>query len=280
VARAPDSVVDLLRAADRDRYLSTLYAPQEKRPALAALFAFNAEIAGIRDRVREALPGEIRIQWWRDTIAATAPGIEVGHPLADALCAAILRHDLPRQAFDNCLEARIFDLYDDPMPSRTDLEGYCGETEGAIMQLAAMVLDPRAAPDFAGLAGHAGCAIAVAGILSRLPLHRARGQCFVPRDILAAAGTTPEGFVAGTDEAAAGRAVEAMVALAREHLAAFRSGATDIPASLRPAFLPVTAVPLVLNAAAKLGAGAARTPARVSAWRRQWAGFRAASGRW
>jgi phytoene synthase len=280
VARTPDPVVDLLRATDRDRYLSTLYAPQEGRPALAALFAFNAEIAGIRGRVREALAGEVRIQWWRDTIAATEPGRQVGHPVADALCAAIIRHDLPRQAFDNHLEARIFDLYDDPMPSRTDLEGYCGETEGAIIQLAAMVLDPRAAPDFAGLAGHAGCAIGVAGILSRLPLHRARGQCYLPRDILAAAGTTPEDFVAGGDEAAAGRAVSAMAALAQEHLAAFRDGAKDMPASPRPAFLPVATVPLVLKATARLGARAAKEPSNVAAWRRQWAGFRAASGRW
>ena len=230
--------------------------------------------------MREPLAGEVRIQWWRDTIAPAEAGRQVGHHVADALCAAILHHDLPREALDNHLEARIFDLYDDPMPSRTDLEGYSGETEGAIVQLAAMVLDPKAAPAAADLAGHAGCAIAIARILSLLPLHRARGQCFVPRDILAAAGTTPEGLVAGSDEAAAGRAMSAMMALAQEHLAAFRDAAKDLPANLRPAFLPVAVVPLVLRATAKLGARAAKEPPSVAAWRRQWVGFRAASGRW
>ena len=51
-----------LRAADPDRYLSMLYAPQDRRADLLALYAFNAEIAGIRDRVSEPMPGEIRLQ--------------------------------------------------------------------------------------------------------------------------------------------------------------------------------------------------------------------------
>ena len=135
------SLMDAVRVADRDRYLAALYAPEDKRPALLALYAFNAEIAGIRDRVSEPMPGEIRLQWWRDVIASGDLDAGSGHPVATALVAAIATHKLPRAAFDNYLEARIFDLYDDPMPSRTDLEGYCGETASAIIQLAALVLD-------------------------------------------------------------------------------------------------------------------------------------------
>ena len=52
------SLLDLVRAADRDRYLAALYAPEDKRADLLALYAFNAEIAGVRDRVRQALPGD------------------------------------------------------------------------------------------------------------------------------------------------------------------------------------------------------------------------------
>ena len=58
--------MDAVRAADHDRYLTALYAPADKRDALFSLYAFNAEIAGIRDRIHEALPGEVRLQWWRD----------------------------------------------------------------------------------------------------------------------------------------------------------------------------------------------------------------------
>ncbi|TIL84863.1 MAG: phytoene/squalene synthase family protein, partial [Mesorhizobium sp.] len=129
--------METVRAADHDRYVCALYAPEDKRDALFSLYAFNAEISGIRDRIRDALPGEVRLQWWRDVIAAEDAGVGTGHPVADALKATISAHHLPKPAFENMLEARIFDLYDDPMPSRTDLEGYCGETAAALIQLAA-----------------------------------------------------------------------------------------------------------------------------------------------
>jgi phytoene synthase len=241
------ALMDTVRVADRDRYLAALYAPEDKRPALLALYAFNAEIAAIRDRVSEPMPGEIRLQWWRDVIASGSREAGAGHPLASALMAAIESYRLPVTAFDNYLEARIFDLYDDPMPSRTDLEGYCGETASALIQLASLVLDADGAPKHAELAGHAGCAQAIAGLLRLLPMHRARGQCYVPRDILAAAGLTPEEFVAGIDDQRSTVAVQAMIALAREHLRAFERGAKALPQSLRPAFLPIALTPAYLD---------------------------------
>src|SRR5690606_33806298 len=106
-----------------------------------------------------------RLQWWRDVIAADSEEAAAGHPLAEALKSTIATHNLPKQAFDAYIEARIFDLYNDPMPSRTDLEGYCGETASALIQLAAMVLDAEQAPNFAELAGRAGCAQAMTGLL-------------------------------------------------------------------------------------------------------------------
>lgn len=276
----PDGqVADILRASDRDRYLSALYAPAEKRGALFALYAFNAEIAAIRDRIREPLPGEIRLQWWRDVLAA-AEGSGDGHPVAVALIKTIDAVGLPRAAFDNYLEARIFDLYDDPMPSRGDLEGYCGETASAIIQLAALILDRASAPSYAELAGHAGCAQAIGGLLRLLPIHRARGQCYVPRDILSAAGTSPEEFIAGDAPEAGRRAVEAMIALANHHLAAFREGARRLPQSLRPAFLPVALVPAYLGKLTRDPDRALRIPADLSEIRRHWIMFRTAARGW
>jgi phytoene synthase len=235
MAGAVEETVRIVREADRDRYLSVLFAPEPKRQALFALYAFNVEVARVRDLVREPLPGEIRLQWWRDAILGNTPA--AGHPTAEALLQAIQEYDLPPAAFDNMIEARLFDLYDDPMPSRIDLEGYCGETASALIQLAALVLDRDAALATADLAGHAGCAQAMAGLLRSLPIHLARGQCFIPRDILSAAGTTPEEFVAEKGGAAAKRAVSATIALAREHLAKFEEGARGLPVALRPAYL-------------------------------------------
>ena len=256
-----------LRRADPDRYLSTLYAAPDKRPDLTTLYLFNAEIAAIRDRVRDALPGEVRIQWWRDTLAAGSEA-ESGHPLAMALLDVITRHSLPLDAFDRYLEARIFDLYDDPMPSRADLEGYCGETASALIQLSALILEPEAASEFASAAGHAGCAQAIAGMVRLLPLHRARGQCYVPADILAAVGAAREDIIDARDEAAAMRAMAAFIELGREHAMQFTSEARKMPVSLRPAFLPAALASHYLKSAAKAGAQVLRETSDISTLRR------------
>jgi len=271
-------LMELVRAADRDRYVAALYAPEDRRADLLALYAFNAEISGIRERISQPLPGEIRLQWWRDVIGAGEAG--AGHPVAEALLAAIERRQLPREAFQNYLDARIFDLYDDPMPTRGDLEGYCGETAAAVLQLSAIVVDAEAASLSAELAGHAGCAQAITGLLRLLPLHRRRGQCYVPKDILAAAGTSPEEFLEGDGGANAPLAVAAMIALAREHLAAFERGAGALPHSLRAVYLPL----------APVGAQLAKMQGRekellgasldIAAWRKHWLMFRRATTGW
>lgn len=269
-----------VRAADPDRYLAALYAPADRREALFALYAFNAEIAAVRDRIREPMAGEVRLQWWRDAIAAEGDEAAAGHPLAEALRRAILAHRLPERAFDAMLEARVFDLYDDPMPTRTDLEGYCGETASALIQLAALVLDPAAAPHFSDLAGHAGCAQAMAGLLALVPLHRAHGQCYVPADILAAAGSSPQEFLAGDGGPNAVNAVAAMVALARQHLAAFERGASTLPQALRPAFLPLALTGALLDRVERAGPAALRLSPRLPLWRRHFLMFSRATRGW
>ncbi|MBN9067012.1 MAG: squalene/phytoene synthase family protein, partial [Rhizobiales bacterium] len=80
---ASEETVKIVREGDRDRYLSVLFAAEAKRPALFTLYAFNVEVARVRDLIHEPMPGEIRLQWWRDAILGEAPA--VGNPVAEAL---------------------------------------------------------------------------------------------------------------------------------------------------------------------------------------------------
>src|SRR3990170_2028933 len=105
----------LVREADRDRFLATLFAPTEHRDALFALYAFNAEIARVRELAREPMPGEIRLQWWRDTLLGATAGDAAAHPVAAALREAVVRYRLPPAMLGDLIDARGFDLYDDPM---------------------------------------------------------------------------------------------------------------------------------------------------------------------
>ena len=41
-----------VREADKDRYLATLFAPANRRGPLFALYAFNTEVASVRERAQ------------------------------------------------------------------------------------------------------------------------------------------------------------------------------------------------------------------------------------
>lgn len=271
--RAADHVASIVRQADPDRYVATLYAPEAARPALFALHAFGVEVARIPLLVKEPMAGEIRLQWWRDALSSGEG--QTGHPVADALRTAMRDHGLPLATFDRLLEARLFDLYNDPMPDLTALEAYCGETVSVLFQLAAIILDPQAAERAAGAAGHAGCAQGLVAILRDMPLARARARCYLPAEILAAAGLDSAAFLAGEPREAMRAAVQATVALAREHLAAFRRGAEAVSPALRPAFLPVALVAPRL-AAIDPETAWERSPRDLSTPSRHWRLFRAA----
>src|SRR5438067_12028668 len=84
-----------VRKHDPDRYFSALFAPAEKRPFLFALYAFNHEIARIGETVREPMMGEIRLQWWRETVGSARAGEPREHDVARALAAPVARIDRP-----------------------------------------------------------------------------------------------------------------------------------------------------------------------------------------
>jgi phytoene synthase len=258
-----------LRETDRDRYLACLLSPDDKRGALAALYAFAAELARVRDTVREPLPGEVRLQWWRDLLEGNARGQSEANPVAAGLLTAIETHRLPRQTLLNMIEARVGDLYDDPIENRGALEGYAGETASALIQLASLVLDPDNAAASSEAAGHAGVAQAIAGLLLLMPIHRHRGQLYLPLDILAATGLDRETFLAGQDTPRIAAAIEAFAGLGREHLHKARAAGNISPGAF-PAFLPVSLAAPVLKLAGKSGAGLFDRPLQPAQWRRQW----------
>jgi len=267
-----------LRDTDRDRYLACLLAPADKQRSLAALYAFNAEIARIRDLVHEPIPGEIRMQWWRDLIGNDAASGE-GHPLAEALLQCIREHRLPVSVLQKMIDARIFDLYDDPLEDRSALEGYAGETASALIQLSSLVLDPQNAAKSAEAAGHAGVAQTVAGLLMLLPLHLRRGQVYLPAELLRATGLDRETLIAGKDSDGIGRAIRAFSGFGRDHLAKARAQMAAISPSNFPAFVPLALAEPIFDRAEAAGAGLLKTPIRPAQWRRQWWMWRAARRR-
>jgi phytoene synthase len=265
---------DLVRAADKDRYLATLFAPADRRGPLSALYAFANEIGTIRDRAREPMPGEIRLQWWRDVVNGERGGEASANPVAAALMETVARFALPAPRLLDLIEAHAFDLYDDPVPNLDVLDGYLRRTSATVFDLAALICGGQA--EYAS--ERAGLAYGTTALLRAFALHASRRQLFVPTLFLEQ-GTSPEEIFAGESSPWLINALGMLRTRAREHLAAFESGLANVPAAAMPALLPVALVPGYLSAMGRTDYAPFKTAVEVPQWRRQWTLWRTAR-RW
>jgi phytoene synthase len=233
----------LVREADHDRFIASLFAPAERRPHLHALYAFDLELLRVGHVVREALAGEIRLQWWRDALAGRVPEQVAAHPVAAAFIDTIGQCALPAEPIDRLIDARALDLYDDPPAALDELAAYGRQTASTVFDLAARILDRDA--NVADVAGPAGVAAILAAALQD-PVHRAPSS------------------IASADLAAKARAALEQV----------RRDWRAVSPAARPAFLQLALIEPVL--ARRERKGGALKPVELPAWRRQWLLWRAA----
>jgi 15-cis-phytoene synthase len=264
---------ELVRTADRDRFVSALFAPAQHRAALHALYAFNVEVARVREVAREPLPGEIRLQWWSEVLRGERAGEASANPVASALLTVIERYRLESTRLTALIDARCFDLYDDPMARLADLEAYARKTSSALLALAAQTLGSADGEGTETVANHAGIAYAIAGLIRAFPLHAARRQLYVPLELLERHGVEPQDIFAGKSSKNLRAVFADLQAIARRHLLAAHQHIATLPDAALPAFLPVA---LVRPALDRLARSDPFAPAELSPWRRQWLIWRAA----
>ena len=276
LATAYAACESLVRERDRDRWLACLFVPASVRANVLALYAFNAEIARVPEIVSQPTLGEIRLQWWVEVIEGERRGEGSGHPVAMALIDTMERFHLPPAALTGLIEARRFDLYSDPMPSLNDLEGYLGESVSALFRLASIIIANGQDPGGAQAAGHAGVAYGLVEILGAMGEHAARGQCLIPRDVLARSGALPEAVAGSLVSPALEGALAELRARARHHEAAAMSGGEALNTAVHVALLPLALVPARLKRLEKVGRDPFTRGEYLPQWRAQWILWRAA----
>lgn len=227
---------ETLRQNDRDRYLSTLVLTGAHRDAVTALYAFNADVASIRERVSDPAPGEIRLQWWSDALEGEGHGAVRQNPVADALLDTMARYTIPAGTLLRLIGARRFDLYDDPMPDLETFEGYAGETVSTLYQLAAMILNEGETIETGDAAGHLGVAHAMIGHLRAFGHVAAQGRIMLPWSIFAANGVQESEIFSGTESEGLSEALGQVGELAAEHLGKAEAAIAALPGRLKPAF--------------------------------------------
>jgi phytoene synthase len=264
-----------VREADKDRFLATLFAPERHRGPLFVLCAFDAEISEVRDRVTSPMPGEVRLQWWRDVLTETARSYAAANQIALALRDVVRQYALPVPVLLDLIDAHAFDLYNQPMPTLDALEAYAAATTATVMQLAAKVLNDGAEAGDEEAFRHAGMASTLTWLLRQLGAHSARGQRYLPNDVLARYGAQAADLRAGQVSDKLRAVLAGLRALAGSHLAALKHEGPGVPERLVPAFLPVSVAPLALAAMEWADADPFRPPV-VPQWRRQLTLWRAA----
>jgi phytoene synthase len=232
---------DLVRTHDFARYASTLFVPAEQRRGLLALYAFNVEVARVRLLVSQALPGEIRLQWWTDMLAGAGHGSVEANPVAAELLLAIQNGHLPADRLSRLIEEHQFDLYNDPMPTAAALEGYLNDTSSVLFSLGAQLTGWHS-EEIEHLASHAGLAQGMAQVIAALPLDASRRQLFVPMQLLQQHEVGMEEVFAGKQTPKLRAALAQLVADAQQHLATAFTLLESVPPAVKSVFLPLALV--------------------------------------
>lgn len=262
---------EMVRQGDPVRFRTALFAPPDAREGLFALYAFNLEIAKIAPMVSEPMIGQIRLQWWRDSLDTIYAGKAVRrHEVVEPLCEMVRAADVPRGPFDALIDAREWDLDPDFPKDAPALSAYLRDTAGSLAVLGVRALGGAAD----AVAQDAGFGIGAARYLAAVP-------------VLAMQGAKPlagqidwRAVVEGGRDAAF---AEAVAALANEGRAAIRRARAErgaVPRIAAPALLetPMADRALAMLDGAQVLADLAAEPSPFRAnFSRLWRGV---TGRW
>ena len=265
----PADLLDVARQFEFERYIAATLAPSPTRLALIALAAYAADLQRIAANATQPMLGEIRLQWWRDSLQLIEKGNRIGSPLADALAAAIKTYELPVAMLVAMSEARAFDLYDDPMPDEASFDGYLSKTEAIPFELALRVLGMPAG-EAGAISTPAGRIFGMTRILARLPALAASGHVPLPVTLLSVHGVSAEMLASGAYPEAVRSLVAFLIGEIRQAMAELRPRFAALSRHQRVALLPLAVVSPYLTSIQRSKRDPARDTAELAPLARVW----------
>ena len=226
-----------LRGHDHDRYLASLMVSGNTRRALTALYAFNLEIARTREVVTETLLGEMRLQFWRETIDEIYRGDGARqHPVAQELSWAISNYHLAKEPIDHLLAARHRDLSDEPPASLAELDRYVEATSAGLLEVA-LGTAGAANETVTQVTRDIGVSFGLSGLLRAVPFHARQRRLYLPTDLLEQADIDRETVFAGRFSPGLATVIQQVAERARGRLTAARQSWSVVPRAQRPVLL-------------------------------------------
>lgn len=241
---------NIVRSADPARYFANQFIPEMHRGDLFVLHGFDLEIRKIARTVREPIAGEIRLQWWREVFQGARNAEAAASPLAQLMLDIAHRHSIGPQIWENYLDGRIFDLYDDAVEDRAAFEAYAGQTEGTMLQLACLVMDRGQSSSASQVSGYLACVLCLWTrvlqpiLYAKHPLSPqlvTSTSRYLPPEVREVAGLVANPYLE-SKTVDSQSAVSEICAVAETYLEQARIAADIVPSSLQPAFLYVAPI--------------------------------------
>jgi len=252
LAVAAELCARALRAQDYDRFLTLSFTPPEKRAALTGIYAFNVERARTRELVSDPVLGQIRLQWWCQSIDRIYAGTPGDLPVARLLAAIARERALDRALFDRLIDARAGDFDQQPPTDMAALERYAEASGATVVSLALQALGGWDANS--ARAGRAlGTAWALLGLMRALPFHARQRRLYLPADLMREAGLRAADLFAGRDAPGLAKVVSVVADRAALLLAEARALAPGVAPAARPALLCAPLAELYLDRFRKAG---------------------------
>jgi 15-cis-phytoene synthase len=191
-ASLDDSMVNRAAPPGSMRYFSLLYAPEEKRTAVTALYVIDAEIRESAASANHDV-AHTRLQWWRAEVERLVNG-SAQHPATRVLNE---QNTIPRASFaklHELLVAADMDLARMTYTNARELRAYCARSGGAPQELiAALLVGPQPLEESSrALACRIGIGIRHSEILRDLRQDAYDGRIYLPLEQLDQHAIQPE----------------------------------------------------------------------------------------
>lgn len=192
------------------RYFALLYAPEDRREVLTALFVVDAEIRESAQSANHDV-AHTRLRWWRGEVDRLVNGA-AQHPATQLLQRTYSGSRDALAKLHELLVAADMDLARMTYENARELRVYCARSGGTVAELIAMLLVPDAAGDGTMLstANALGVGIRQAEIIRDLRQDTHDGRLYVPLQELDKHAVQPEKLSQGQIDAGAKRALEQM----------------------------------------------------------------------
>jgi phytoene synthase len=272
VASLDDSLVNRAAPPGSMRYFSLLYAPENKREQLLALYVIDAEIRESAQSANHDV-AHTRLQWWRAEIDRLVNG-SPQHPAMRVLNDSLGERTSFAKLHETIVAADL-DLARMTYSNMAELRAYSSRSGGAIQELAAAQLVAPLPLDEAvrAIANRIGIGVRQSEMLRDLRQDAYAGRVYLPQERLTRHNVTLEDM-RGREVAAHLKAAlrEFKDAVSEE----LRSALASAPASLRPLAVLGALHRRLLDRIAKQGFNVAASRIDLGPIEKPWVAWRTA----